>query len=58
MKDEQPGRVAGDSGNRYENVKSVERDAQGNVLRQPGDVRPATDDVAQANEAAREQGEV
>jgi hypothetical protein len=57
-KSKQPRRVGGMTGNKVDNVKSVERDAEGDVVAQPGDVRYVRDEVAPPEEAAREQGEV
>lgn len=57
-KSSHPARVGGMTGNRLDNVKSVERDEQGNVTAEPGDLRYLRDEVAPPEEAAREQGEV
>lgn len=57
-KKKQPERVGGMTGNRFDNVKSVQRDDDGKVVAQPGDVRYVRDEVAPPEEAAREQGEV
>lgn len=51
-------RIAGETGNKVDNVKSVERDDEGNVKAQPGDVRYVRDTVAPADERAREKGEL
>jgi hypothetical protein len=51
-------RVGGDTGNKVDNVKSVERDDYGKVKQLPGDVRYVRDAVAPADEKAREQGEI
>ena len=42
----QPKTVAGDSGNRYEAVKAVNRDADGRNVSQPGDVRSVAEEVS------------
>jgi hypothetical protein len=57
-KSKTPQRVGGMTGNKFDNIKSVERDAEGNVVAQPGDLRYVRDEVAPPEEAAREQGEV
>ncbi|MGI8970928.1 MAG: hypothetical protein ACR2HB_09505 [Dehalococcoidia bacterium] len=57
-KSDQPERVGGMTGNKATNVKSVERDEEGNIVAEPGDVRYVRDEVAPPEEAAREQGEV
>ena len=54
----QPESVGGMTGNRLDNVKTVERDEEGTVVAQPGDVRYVRDEVGPSEEAAREQGEV
>ena len=54
----QPERVGGMTGNKAKNVKSVERDAEGKVLAQPGDMRYVRDEVAPREEASRERGVV
>ncbi|HVA24958.1 MAG TPA: hypothetical protein VMW62_11270 [Chloroflexota bacterium] len=57
-KSKQPERVGGMTGNKVDNVKNIERDAAGNVVAEPGDLRYVRDEVAPADEAAREQGQV
>jgi hypothetical protein len=42
----QPKTVAADSGNRYEPVKAVNRDAEGRIVSQPGDVRTVAEEVS------------
>jgi hypothetical protein len=42
----QPKTVAADSGNRYEPVKAVNRDAEGRIVSQPGDVRKVAEEVS------------
>ncbi len=56
----QPKTVAADSGNRYEAVKAVVRDAQGRIVAQPGDVRNVADEVSRvdAEQALEQAGEV
>ena len=53
-----PDRVGGMTGNKFDAVKQVERDRAGEVTGEPGDVRYVRDDVAPAEETAREQGKV
>ena len=58
MAKDKPTRVGGDSGNKLDNVKAVERDEAGDVEAEPGDVRYMRDAVAPADEKAREQGKL
>lgn len=52
------GRVGGMTGQNVHNVKSIERNEAGEIVRRPGDVDYVRDEVAPAEEAAREAGEV
>jgi len=51
-------RIGGDTGNKFDNVKGVERSESGKVKAEPGDVRYVRDAVAPADEEAREKGKL
>ncbi|HLG69353.1 MAG TPA: hypothetical protein VK009_02895 [Chloroflexota bacterium] len=55
---EQPRRVGGMTGNKVDNVKQIERDSEGDITAEPGDVHYVRDEVAPAEEEAREEGKV